>query len=44
MASPPTQSDVANAVVELAADAYQSKGKMFIVTEKGLERASLCEW
>jgi len=40
MASPPTQSDVANAVVELAADAYQSKGKMFIVTEKGLERAT----
>jgi NAD(P)-dependent dehydrogenase (short-subunit alcohol dehydrogenase family) len=44
MASPPTQSDVAKAVVELAANTYQSKGKMFIVTGKGLETASICKW
>jgi NAD(P)-dependent dehydrogenase (short-subunit alcohol dehydrogenase family) len=44
MASPPTQSDVANAVIELAACPDQSNGKMFIVTGEGLERASLCEW
>jgi NAD(P)-dependent dehydrogenase (short-subunit alcohol dehydrogenase family) len=44
MASPPTQSNVANAVIELAARSDQSKGKMFIVTGEGLERASLCKW
>jgi NAD(P)-dependent dehydrogenase (short-subunit alcohol dehydrogenase family) len=44
MASPPSQSDVANAVIELAACSDQSKEKMFIVTGEGLERASLCKW
>ena len=44
MASPPTQSDVAKAVVELAANPLQSKGKMFTVSGKGLKPASLCKW
>jgi len=41
MASPPTSSDVASAVIELAADPDQSKGKVFIVSGKGLEAVSL---
>src|SRR6266851_1706658 len=37
MASPPTSSDVATAVIELATNPDRSKGKVFIVTGKGLE-------
>lgn len=37
MASPPTAADVATAVVELATNPDQSKGKAFIVSGKGLE-------
>jgi NAD(P)-dependent dehydrogenase (short-subunit alcohol dehydrogenase family) len=37
MASPPTPTDVANAVVELVIDADRRKGKAFIVSGKGLE-------
>jgi len=37
MAAPPTSSDVAHAVIELAADPDQAKGKVFMVTGKGLE-------
>jgi hypothetical protein len=37
MASPPTSSDVATAVIELVARAEQSKGNVFIVSGKGLE-------
>ena len=37
MASTPTASDVAAAVIELAADPDQSRGKAFVVTGKGLE-------
>jgi hypothetical protein len=37
MASPPTSSDVATAVIELATNPDQSKGKVFIVSGKGLE-------
>jgi NAD(P)-dependent dehydrogenase (short-subunit alcohol dehydrogenase family) len=37
MNTPPTSSDVASAVIELAADAEPSKGKAFVVSGKGLE-------
>ncbi|MBV9756771.1 MAG: SDR family oxidoreductase [Alphaproteobacteria bacterium] len=37
MASPPTAADVATAVVELATNPDQSKGKVFVVSGKGLE-------
>ena len=37
MASPPTSSDVATAVIELATSPDRSKGKVFIVSGKGLE-------
>jgi NADP-dependent 3-hydroxy acid dehydrogenase YdfG len=37
MAAPPTSTDVATAVIELAADADRTKGKAFIVSGKGLE-------
>ena len=37
MASPPTSSDVAAAVIELATNADQTKGKAFIVSGTGLE-------
>ena len=39
MASPPSASDVAAAVIELAASPDQFKGKAFIVSGKGLEAA-----
>jgi NAD(P)-dependent dehydrogenase (short-subunit alcohol dehydrogenase family) len=39
MASPPTANDVAAAVIEVAANADQSKGKVFVVSGKGLEPA-----
>lgn len=39
MASPPSASDVAAAVIELAASPDQFKGKTFIVSGKGLEAA-----
>jgi NAD(P)-dependent dehydrogenase (short-subunit alcohol dehydrogenase family) len=41
MASPPTSSVVASAVIELAADPDQSKGRVFIVSGKGLEAVTL---
>jgi NAD(P)-dependent dehydrogenase (short-subunit alcohol dehydrogenase family) len=37
MASPPTSSDVATAVIELVTNPDQSKGNVFIVSGKGLE-------
>lgn len=37
MASPPASSDVATAAIELATNSNQSKGKVFIVSGKGLE-------
>jgi NAD(P)-dependent dehydrogenase (short-subunit alcohol dehydrogenase family) len=37
MASPPASSDVATAAMELAMNPDQSKGKVFIVSAKGLE-------
>ncbi len=37
MSSPPTSSDVATAVIQLATNPDQSKGKVFIVSGKGLE-------
>jgi NAD(P)-dependent dehydrogenase (short-subunit alcohol dehydrogenase family) len=37
MASPPTSSDVARAVIEVVANPDQSKGKAFIVSGQGLE-------
>jgi hypothetical protein len=37
MASPPKSSDVASAVIEVIAKADQSKGKVFVVSGKGLE-------
>jgi len=37
MAAPPTSSDVAAAVLDLAANPDRSKGKVFIVSGKGLE-------
>ena len=37
MASPPTSSGVATAAIELAINADQSKGKVFVVSGKGLE-------
>ena len=39
MASPPTASDVATAVVALSTMAEQSRGKVFVVSGKGLEAA-----
>jgi hypothetical protein len=42
MASPPAPSGVATAVIELAANPEQFKGKVFIVSGKGLEAAPLC--
>ena len=39
MASPPSASDVADAVVELAANPDQFKGKAFVVSGTGLEAA-----
>lgn len=44
MASPPTQSDVVNAIIELAVNPNQSKGKIFTVSGKGLEAAFLGKW
>jgi NAD(P)-dependent dehydrogenase (short-subunit alcohol dehydrogenase family) len=41
MASPPVSYDVATAVVELATNPDQSKGKVYIVSGKGLEAVSL---
>ena len=40
MASPPTSSDTAAGVIALAASPEQSKGKMFVVSGKGLEPVS----
>jgi NAD(P)-dependent dehydrogenase (short-subunit alcohol dehydrogenase family) len=37
MNTPPTSSDIASAVIELAADAEPLKGKAFVVSGKGLE-------
>jgi len=37
MASPPTASDVASAAIEVAANADQSRGKVFVVSGAGLE-------
>jgi hypothetical protein len=37
MASPPASSDVATAAMELAMNPDQSKGKVFVVSAKGLE-------
>jgi NAD(P)-dependent dehydrogenase (short-subunit alcohol dehydrogenase family) len=37
MNTPPTSSDIASAVIELAADAEPLKGKAFVVSSKGLE-------
>jgi len=36
MASPPTASDVATAVVELSTKPEQSRGKLFVVSSQGL--------
>lgn len=41
MASAPTSSDVATGVIELATNPEQSKGKVFVVSGKGLEVASV---
>jgi NAD(P)-dependent dehydrogenase (short-subunit alcohol dehydrogenase family) len=41
MASPPTATDVANAVVELSTKPEQSTGKVFVVSGKGLEVAGM---
>ena len=41
MASPPTSSDVATGVIELATNPEQSRGKVFVVSGKGLEVASV---
>ena len=40
MASPPSASDVASAVVELSTKPEQSKGKVFVVSGEGLEERS----
>jgi len=40
MAAPPSASDVATAVVELATNSDQAKGKVLIVSGKGLETAA----
>jgi NAD(P)-dependent dehydrogenase (short-subunit alcohol dehydrogenase family) len=40
MASPPKADDVATAVIELAANPEQAKGKAFVVSGKGLEAVS----
>ena len=37
MTSPPTSSDVATAVIELATNPDSSKGNVFIVSGKGIE-------
>jgi hypothetical protein len=37
MDSPPTSSDVATAIIELVTNPDQSKGKVFVVSGKGLE-------
>jgi RNA polymerase sigma-70 factor (ECF subfamily) len=42
MASPPTSSDVATAVIELATNPDRSKGKAFMVSGKGLEGRRRC--
>jgi NAD(P)-dependent dehydrogenase (short-subunit alcohol dehydrogenase family) len=42
MASPPTASDVATAVVELAANPDQLRGRVFVVSGHGLEATALC--
>jgi NAD(P)-dependent dehydrogenase (short-subunit alcohol dehydrogenase family) len=41
MAAPPTSSDTASAVIELAKDPESFKGKVFVVSGKGLEAVSL---
>ena len=41
MAAPPTPCDVASAVLELASSPEQGKGKVFVVSGKGLEPATL---
>lgn len=41
MVSPPTSSDTASAVIELAASPQQSVGKVFVVSGEGLEAVSL---
>jgi NAD(P)-dependent dehydrogenase (short-subunit alcohol dehydrogenase family) len=41
MAAPPTSSDTASAVIELATDPESFKGKVFVVSGKGLEAVSL---
>jgi NAD(P)-dependent dehydrogenase (short-subunit alcohol dehydrogenase family) len=41
MASPPASSDVATAVVELATNPDQSRGRVFVISGKGLEPASV---
>ena len=41
MVSPPTSSDTASAVIELAAGPQQSLGKVFVVSAEGLEAVSL---
>jgi hypothetical protein len=38
--SPPTAADVASAVIEIATHADRSKGKVFVVSGKGLEAAA----
>jgi NAD(P)-dependent dehydrogenase (short-subunit alcohol dehydrogenase family) len=40
MDSPPTAADVASAVIEIATHADRSKGKVFVVSGKGLEAAA----
>jgi NAD(P)-dependent dehydrogenase (short-subunit alcohol dehydrogenase family) len=40
MASPPTAADVATAVIEVVANPDESKGKVFVVSSKGLEAIS----
>jgi NAD(P)-dependent dehydrogenase (short-subunit alcohol dehydrogenase family) len=40
MASPPTAADVATAVIEVVANLDESKGKVFVVSSKGLEAVS----
>jgi hypothetical protein len=43
MASPPTASDVATAVVKLSTTPEQSRGKVFVVSGKVSKRRSLAE-
>jgi NAD(P)-dependent dehydrogenase (short-subunit alcohol dehydrogenase family) len=42
MASPPASSDVATAAMELATNSDRSKGKVFIVSGKGVEAVPRC--